>query len=499
MADDIRERAQKLLEAKQRLQKAVKPTLGERAAKLISPAKRGLRGLALGAVEAGIGGGGPGVPGIGLTPQQEQFLRGFKPEERDPLEVTARGVSPEFQPKNKEEMWVAGLTELGFDIGVTAAMSARAGAKLLPQILRGGLSGATASALDQSTRTGDIKLEDISIGALIGTVFPLIGPTTAGIGNIFRGITRLIASGSRTLRPETVRLIERMANLLEEATGNPKVISNMIMNAQKGVHKVLARSGEILNKIRAKIGLDNFVDDGIAVLRPGYSPAKGDDLLDLFDTLRKSTGQESKRKLRQLLQLRKKAKELVSFRQLKTKQGFEIKPLSKSSSRVFDDKGKFKAFINQVDDEVRKTPGGIDQLRVNKLYSNVKTRVETILNKIGDPDQAPKFLQTLLKGNLDEIIELDQSTLNSLRWAERQLKTPILAPLQKEFTVKALKESILTGPIGLLGAAPGEAGVVEVLKRGAQVQRGLGTAGQILKTQAAKGITTPLIQRGLEE
>jgi len=471
---------------------------------VISTPQRGLRGLTVGALEAGrqLGPQGVGQVGLAALTQDPSFLPP-RAQVQDALEAgllrSAEAVDPEFTPKDLAEKITAGATELGFELGAAAAVAGPASIGLGAKILRGGLSGATIATLDQSIRNKDVTVDDIQVGAGLGMAVPLIGPTVAGATKIGRGLMRLIASGSRTLKPESVRTIEQTAGLADDALGDPKKIAQIIKTMQRKLTGAHRKVGQKLNKMRKNIGFtDDFVDDGVKISDPNFRPKETDNILDSFNVLRGSSP-DPKVKLRELMRLRQDTQRLFKFRELQSKQGFALKPLTGKADKIFGSQNKVKQFTSLVEKEIQSIPGGKAQLAVNKAYSISKQMVDNLTKSLGNPNTAALKLEKLVEGKFGEVVDLDGNTLALLRRLERRSGFRFLDDLQKNFTLKEIIESLPTGPIGLVGEATTPVGIVRGLQGTQRAVEGGEAISRGLTSPAVRAGSTLGLQRGFEE
>lgn len=461
---------------------------GRAVGQAIGAPVRGIRGIAAG-VEAAT----RGTPTLGdFDPSTGSFkLPPARPQPSTSLsEVTqaaSEAVRPGFEAEGARQEIATGAGTLAAEIALTAPVAAiGTGAALIrtaPAFIRGGvalakgaLTGATVTALDQAATDGDIQVKELIGPALIGATLPIIGVSIRGAGRFMRGISRLFAQGSRTLSPEEAKFIEKTANIVNKAQGDPKVIANIITDMQKKTIQVHKGVSEALNKTRAKIGItDKFKDASSVAGEPGFVPRTVPELENALSFLRGPGGRSlpKKEQLKALIELRMDVNNLVRFRQGVSQLEQKIAPAQREK--------RFTArAVNIIDRTLRQSAEGREQLAAMKAWGESKNMHDVLLRKIASPDRAPRFLKALLRGDLSDTVELKGSTLNLLRKLEKDSGTKFLGPLQKEFSVKALKESILTGPIGLPGETFEAEGVANILRTGALGSKGATAVGEAI-------------------
>lgn len=391
---------------------------------------------------------------------------------------TKAAFKPDFVPANDKEA-MAG--ELGETLAVSLEMLPIIAAGEGHPALASGLTMGGLEAIKQASREGRIVPLEVGEQAALGAALPLIVPTTKTLVNTTRNVLKSFLSKTAKVPEQAIDTILDNPRLLQEFSGTSDDIRAGVVELQKAVVESRKRVGNILGKVKKELGVANDLSTPI-VDAPMRTPAQADDAFRTFQETIMPSEIDPSQKLKEAVAVRHQIKELLT----PPKPGTNVPPISSMVEAQLMDR------LTKLNEIITKLPGGSRLRAAEDGFAKTAQLYDELQRTLATEGKAEEFLMKLFKGeDLDDVLGSKATTMKALRKIEKQHGKPLVDPIIKHLSARALKTFESKGLTG--NVLTGVAAVLAMIKQPA-------FAAMAAVASSPKGVasTLPLIDKGLK-
>ena len=532
-----------------------RPGVGQRLAQFGTMARRGFRGLGVGAQR------------LAQKVMHEPVLGG--PDEQSMSQVFERAsaaTKPGYAPVYGERAGAvigealhdlpmmmraapvvaklgAGAARLGAARFGAAMRSAAESGTMTAKIGRGAVEAGTLRAMVDAADRGDMEPVEVAQSAVLGGAVPLLAPTFRAVARLIRGSGEAVTTAGTNLRRTAIEELEKNPALLEEFKGTAASVGEKVVAIQKALIEQHEAAGKILGNARKAIGFrDPFITQINRLEQEGFKPADIRELVTEFKLLRQDevpvgvwrearqvrglgpgrpvTSGQSGTLGAQAMEYEaalRNMPEQATARSIKFSPRARLRDLYRLRQKVDDfirypqvrpdvpaistqHQALLKSMRSRINKVIERIPGGKALREADELYSSSRELFDDLQKQLATKGKAEDLIErVLMGGDVDNMIGKTGEYAALLRRLEKAKGLNLVDPAKADLAARAFNEMNTKGLAGLPARTLGPKGVAGVLTGTRRLSKVPDALAMPLESTKTQGLLKAAAARNLEQ